>query len=81
MYRPEDAQALADALTELLRNPERCAEMGRHGRDRAQYFSWDRVSQQVLTYYERLIYERAIIERPRADVEAIDGVAATGAIG
>jgi phosphatidylinositol alpha-mannosyltransferase len=66
LVQPEDAQALADALIEVLRNPERAAAMGRRGRERARYFSWDRVSQQVLSYYERLIYERRLIERSRA---------------
>jgi len=63
LVRPEDAQALADALIELLRDPDRSNAMAQRGRERAQYFSWDRVSQQVLSYYERLIYERHLIER------------------
>jgi len=63
LVTPEDAQGLADALVELLRDPKRCAEMAARGRERAQYFSWDRVSQQVLSYYERLIYERRLVER------------------
>ena len=33
---------------------------------RGAVFSWDRVSQQVLSYYERLIYERRLIEREQA---------------
>jgi phosphatidylinositol alpha-mannosyltransferase len=63
LVRPEDPQALADALIELLRNPTRGAEMAVRGRARAQQFRWDRVSQQVLSYYERLMYERQLIER------------------
>jgi phosphatidylinositol alpha-mannosyltransferase len=63
LVRPEDPQALADALVELLRDPQRCAAMAARGRERAQFYSWDRVGQQVLSYYERLIYERAIIDR------------------
>ncbi len=63
LVRPEDGQALADALVELLRAPERSRAMAQRGRERAQYFSWDRVSQQVLSYYERLIYERRLAER------------------
>jgi glycosyltransferase involved in cell wall biosynthesis len=65
LVQPEDAQALADALIGLLRDPKRSGEMARHGRERARYFSWDRVSQQVLSYYERLIYERRLVERTR----------------
>ena len=60
LVRPEDPQALADAIIELLRDPDRRARMGARGRDRAQFYSWDRVSQQVLSYYERLIYERRL---------------------
>lgn len=63
LVTPEDAQGLADALIALLRDPKRCAELAARGRERAQYFSWDRVSQQVLSYYERLIYERHLVER------------------
>lgn len=63
LVRPEDPQALADAIIELLRDPDRRARMGARGRDRAQFYSWDRVSQQVLSYYERLIYERRLSDR------------------
>jgi len=40
--------------------------MAAEGRERAQHFRWDRVSQRVLSYYERLIYERRLIEREAA---------------
>jgi phosphatidylinositol alpha-mannosyltransferase len=63
LVRPEDPQALADAIIELLRDPERRTKMTARGRERAQYYAWDRVAQQVLSYYERLIYERALIQR------------------
>jgi phosphatidylinositol alpha-mannosyltransferase len=66
LVQPEDAPALADAIVELLRDPARRDAMAARGRDRAQFYSWDRVSQQVLSYYERLIYERRIIERAAA---------------
>ncbi len=63
LVRPEDPAVLAEALIELLRNPERCATMAARGRERAQFYSWDRVAQQVLSYYERLIYERGLLTR------------------
>jgi phosphatidylinositol alpha-mannosyltransferase len=66
LVRPEDPQALADALVELLRDPDRRAAMAARGRERAQFYSWDRVSQEVLSYYERLMYERRIVERGAA---------------
>lgn len=70
LVRPEDAQALSDALIELLRDPARSAAMAGRGRDRAQFYSWDRVSQQVLSYYERLIYERRLAERGEVEPAA-----------
>ncbi len=59
---PEDPQALAGALLELLRDPGRRRSMGERGRERAQFYRWDRVSRQVLSYYERLIHERRLVE-------------------
>ena len=63
LVRPKDPSALAAALIETLADEDRRRTMAAHGRDRAQFYAWDRVSQQVLTYYERLLYERKIIER------------------
>jgi phosphatidyl-myo-inositol alpha-mannosyltransferase len=54
---PENAHALADALLELLADPEKRRQMGENGRLRAEQFRWDRVSQRVLSYYEQLQYE------------------------
>jgi phosphatidyl-myo-inositol alpha-mannosyltransferase len=62
LVRPEDAPALAEALIELLRDPARREAMAACGRERAQHFRWDRVAQRVLSYYERLIYERRLAE-------------------
>jgi phosphatidylinositol alpha-mannosyltransferase len=58
LVRPKDVDALAAALLELLSDPDQRREMGEKGRQRAQEYRWDRVSQRVLTYYERLQYER-----------------------
>ncbi len=55
---PKDSDALAAALLEILAEPERRQEMGEKGRQRAKEYSWERVSQRVLTYYEQLRYER-----------------------
>ncbi len=63
LVRPEDPQALADALIDVLGDPSRGEAMAARGRERCQHFSWDRVGQQVLSYYERLIYERRLAER------------------
>ncbi len=62
LVQPEDARALAEALIELLRDGPRRERMAQRGTESAQRYRWDRVSQQVLSYYERLIYERSLIE-------------------
>jgi phosphatidylinositol alpha-mannosyltransferase len=66
LVKPQDTRALADGIIEVLRNPERAHAMADRGRERAVHYSWDRVSQRVLSYYERLIYERKLIEQERA---------------
>lgn len=55
---PKDADALALALVHMLADAEQRATMGRQARARADEFGWHRVAQRVLTYYERLLYER-----------------------
>jgi len=58
---PGDETGLADALLQLLGDPERRRQMGERGRRRAEEFSWPRVSQQILSYYERLLHERRLV--------------------
>jgi phosphatidylinositol alpha-mannosyltransferase len=57
---PKDPDALSHALVHLLTDETMRARMARMGRLRAEEFSWERISQQVLSYYERLIYERRL---------------------
>lgn len=57
---PGDEAGLAQALLQLLRDPERRARMGEQGRQRAQEYSWHRVAQQILSYYERLLHEHRL---------------------
>lgn len=74
LVRPEDPQALADALVSLLRDGDRRAAMAAAGRQTAQRYSWDRIGRQVISYYERLIYERRLVEsseRHAADRSAV----------
>lgn len=70
LVRPKDSDALASALLELLADPDKRQEMGEKGRQRAQEYSWERVSQRVLSYYERLQYERATGAQPDEIAEA-----------
>jgi phosphatidylinositol alpha-mannosyltransferase len=68
---PRATFALADALTKLVRSPELRAAYGAAGRKRADQFSWPRVTQQVLSYYERLRYARVPLERPAGSETAL----------
>jgi phosphatidylinositol alpha-mannosyltransferase len=63
---PKDADALALSLVHILADAERRAALGQGARARAEQFAWDRIAQRVLTYYERLLYERRM---PAAETE------------
>ncbi len=58
LVRPRDPDALAGALIDLAADPGLRAQIAAKGSERAQHFSWERVSQRVLSYYERLAYEK-----------------------
>ncbi|MDP2326782.1 MAG: glycosyltransferase family 4 protein [Dehalococcoidia bacterium] len=65
LVRPNDAMALADALTELLRQPQRRARLAAEGRVRVEEYSWPRVAQQVISYYERLLDQQRSMQTTR----------------
>ncbi|MEE9196888.1 MAG: glycosyltransferase family 4 protein [bacterium] len=52
---PRDSQGLCSALKRLLSDDAMREEMGRQASRTAQRYSWDRVSTQVLDYYEETI--------------------------
>ncbi len=64
LVRPRDPMALADALSALVRDAHARAALSNAGRERAQAYSWGRVTQRVLSYYERLIEERRTLRTP-----------------
>jgi starch synthase len=50
------AQAFAERLNEVVRNPERAAEMGRAGRARAvEHFAWPAIAAQTVALYRALM--------------------------
>ena len=57
---PADVDRLAEGLLSVLSSSGKRKKMGAHARRRAQAYAWPRVSQQVLSYYERLLHERRI---------------------
>lgn len=56
---PRDADALAQALIEVVSSPELQAEMGRCNRQKIeQFYAWDRVIDRLEAVYEKLISAR-----------------------
>ena len=49
---PRDGKALATALQRLLSDADLREEMGKQGTKTAKRYSWERVSAQVLEYYQ-----------------------------
>ncbi len=66
LVRPMDSDSLADALLQLARDPSLRQEMSGRAGQRAEQYSWERISQRVLSYYERLQYEKQV-SLPDAD--------------
>lgn len=59
-----DASGLADAILDLLAQPERRRSMGKAGRERViEQFSWDRIADQLLHALESLPDRTAFVDR------------------
>jgi phosphatidylinositol alpha-mannosyltransferase len=63
---PRDETAIAAALVHLLADPALRERMGQAGRARAALHSWDRIADQILTYYQettrRVLRRRHLLE-------------------
>lgn len=70
LVRPTDSDGLADAIIDLARDPALRASIAAAGYERAQHYSWPRVSQRVLSYYERLAYEKGLSPQQPKRIEA-----------
>ena len=55
LVEPENERALAQALIALLQDPHRRRQMGYRGQIRAAAYSWDKISRQVLHFYEEVL--------------------------
>mgnify|MGYP002393089055 FL=1 len=53
--KPGDAHGIANAVLQLVADPERCAEMGRAGRQAViNYYNRDKFAQQMITLLEEM---------------------------
>jgi phosphatidylinositol alpha-mannosyltransferase len=58
LVKPKDDEALAAALLRLIRNPALRRTLAQQGQAKAVNYRWDHIARRVLSYYERLLYER-----------------------
>ena len=63
---PADEHALAHALVDLLREPERRAEMRECGKRKAAQYDWSIIAQRVLEYYSALIRTQEISRKVKS---------------
>ena len=50
----KDAQTLADAVVEVLADPEQARRIGVTARDRAEEYTWDCVARETADFYQEL---------------------------
>lgn len=50
-----DVPAMARELIGLMRDPARCASLGKAARKKAEEFGWSRIAQEVLRVYEKVL--------------------------
>lgn len=65
LVRPKDSLALANALTTLVDDEAWRRKLAAGGRRRVEDYSWPRITQQVLSYYERLLDTNETVEASR----------------
>ena len=56
--RPDDPTALADALVRVLENKALAATLIQNGKKTADSFSWSRVTEQVLAFYNQIYLKK-----------------------
>ncbi len=66
LVRPKDAEATAAAIIRLLNDAKLRAIFGERGQELARHYSWDNVAHRVMSYYERILYERRQVAETKA---------------
>jgi len=66
LVAPKDDEAIAAAVIRLIKNPALRKGLASRGQAQAAHYSWDNVARRVLSYYERLLYERRQVAEVRA---------------
>jgi phosphatidylinositol alpha-mannosyltransferase len=75
---PRDHEAITAALLTYIREPAFRAAVAARGQAQAEHYSWDSVAHRVLSYYERLLYEKRQVAESRALRAAAHAAAAAG---
>lgn len=70
LVRPRNEDAIADGILRVLRDEPLRHRLAAHGQARAEQYSWDTVAHKVMSYYERLLYERQQVDEARARTAA-----------
>jgi glycosyltransferase involved in cell wall biosynthesis len=52
---PADPRALADAIQRAIASPDLRAQIGAGARELAQHFTWDKIAQQHLEFYQQIL--------------------------
>ncbi|MBI4282488.1 MAG: glycosyltransferase family 4 protein [Chloroflexi bacterium] len=66
---PKDEEALETALVTLLEDSALREEMGSKGSQKAPLYDWERVTAQVMDYYEFLLNRRAVVSSSLSSLE------------
>ena len=61
--RPDDATALAGAITALAADPTRRGQLGRGAREVAGLFDWGRIAGLTADFYAEIVAEKALTPR------------------
>jgi len=58
LVKPQDVEALAEALLKLLHDEPLRKQMGAKGEIKARDFAWETIAQRVMEYYQDLLHSR-----------------------